>query len=178
MIPFLFFQPHQIGMTWQYNIEWHQGRRRHQRYQTGNGSNSTGSYIQLQPQQTQQRKSIVVVTSKPRSQMEDSLISVKGWTNFEMASNIHFANKEDVDFPRNGTQAKNEAKNMQKGPLAIYAQVLRGKSPILKAKVMATITVEQTNGSSITLSPIQLYDNGFGGEFSFNFHYFKHKCMV
>ena len=56
-------QPHQIGMTWQYTIEWH-----------GNAASDSLNFS------NGLRKSIVVVTSKPRSQLEDTLITVKSWT--------------------------------------------------------------------------------------------------
>lgn len=106
-------QPNQIGMTWQYTIEWH----------------DTGA----------NRKSIVVVTSKPRSQSEASLISIKAWTSalFE-------------DDP---------------AKIVLYAQVLRGDSPVIGAKVMASVVLESTNnGSVVTLSPVRLHDNGYGGK--------------
>lgn len=100
-------------MTWQYTIEWH----------------DTGA----------NRKSIVVVTSKPRSQSEASLISIKAWTSalFE-------------DDP---------------AKIVLYAQVLRGDSPVIGAKVMASVVLESTNnGSVVTLSPVRLHDNGYGGK--------------
>lgn len=111
------FQPNQIGMTWQYSIEWH----------------DTSSLLL-----DSSRKSIVMVTSKPRSQSEKELIRVEAWvTGNDPLSRV------------------------------LAAQVLRGDSPVIGAKVMATITLESTsNGSIVTLPPIRLHDNGFGGKHS------------
>lgn len=99
-------------MTWKYTIEWHE---------TSPESN---------------RKSIVLVTSKPRSQEENQLISVRAWTSLN--------SKEIV----------------------LSAQVLKGdSSPVIGAKVMATVTLESTNnGTIVTLPPIRLHDNGYGGK--------------
>ena len=98
-------------MTWQYTIEWH------------------GSALA-------NRKSIVIVTSKPRSQSEDTLIKVKTWTS-------------------------------QTSPIVLFAQVLRGDSPVIGAKVMASVTLESSNNDSlVTLSPVRLHDNGYGGKIS------------
>ena len=109
----LLLQPNQIGMTWQYTIEWHSG-------QVSALSNSN-------------RKSIVIVTSKPRSQTESTLIKVKTWTSQQ--SNI------------------------------LFAQVLRGDSPVIGAKVMASVMLESSNNDSlVTLSPVRLHDNGYGGK--------------
>lgn len=102
-------------MTWQYAIEWHE---------MANAN----------------RKSIVVVTSKPRSQSESGLISIKAWTSaiFEDPAKI-----------------------------VLFAQVLRGDSPVIGAKVMASVVLESTNnGSVVTLSPVRLHDNGYGGKLS------------
>ncbi len=58
-------------MTWQYNIEWHGNG-------AAGGSGSSAGLLGLGSNGL--RKSIVVVTSKPRSQLEDSLITVSAWT--------------------------------------------------------------------------------------------------
>ncbi len=106
-------------MTWQYTIEWHE---------TSSSSIDTS------------RKSIVMVTSKPRSQFEDQLISVRAWT-----SVLH--------------------ENSSPFELVLAAQVLKGDSPVIGAKVMATVTLESTNNDSVvTLPPIRLHDNGYGGK--------------
>ena len=99
-------------MTWQYTIEWH-----------GNAAALSNS----------NRKSIVIVTSKPRSQTESTLIKVKTWTSQQ--SHI------------------------------LFAQVLRGDSPVIGAKVMASVRLESSNNDSlVTLSPVRLHDNGYGGK--------------
>ena len=112
-------QPNQIGMTWQYTIEWHDT--------SSHGINS-------------HRKSIVVVTSKPRSQSEKQLIQIKTWTSKpEMAENP--------------------------AEIVLFARVMRGDSPVIGAKVMASVSLESTNNASVvTLSPVRLHDNGYGGE--------------
>ena len=48
-------------------------------------------------------------------------------------------------------------------PLAIYAQIIKGSSPVLKADVTVTITVtKELDGSGNTLK-LQLLDDGSGG---------------
>ena len=107
------FQPNQIGMTWQYSIEWH----------------TTHS---------NRNESTVMVTSKPRSQSEADLISVKAWTS-------------------RGKQSEN-------AKIVLYAQVLRGDSPIIGAKVLANVKLESIkNGTVEHLPSIRLQDNGYGG---------------
>ena len=54
-------------MTWQYTIEWHDTS-------SSNSGNSGQAGI------NSNSKSIVMVSSKPRSQSEKQLISVKAWT--------------------------------------------------------------------------------------------------
>jgi hypothetical protein len=110
-------------MTWQYTIEWH---------------SIVGS---------SNRKSIVVVNSKPRSQMEKTLITLQTWTS-SLPKSLN-----------NGTQMDHHHH------VVLYAQVLRGDSPVIGARVMASVTLESTNnGSVVTLSPVRLHDNGYGGE--------------
>ena len=112
-------------MTWQYTIEWHD---------TSTGGKS-GIIIS-------NRKSIVMVTSKPRSKKESNLITVKAWT----------------------TQSSDANDDADPAKIAVHAQVLRGDSPVIGAKVMASVTLESTNnGSLVTLSPVRLHDNGYGG---------------
>ena len=49
--------------------------------------------------------------------------------------------------------------------IILAAQVLKGDSPVIGAKVMATVTLESTNnGTVVTLPPIRLHDNGYGGK--------------
>ena len=111
-------------MTWQYSIEWH----------------STHS---------NRNESIVVVTSKPRSQSEKDLIRVKAWT----SSQKHSEN------------AKNHS---EKAKIVLFVQVLRGDSPIIGAKVVAAIKLEsiKDNGTTVEYLPsVNLQDNGYGGKF-------------
>lgn len=87
------------------------------------------------------KKNIAIVTSKPRSQKDGNIISVSAWTNLD-----------------------DNATNETSIPLAIYAKVSRGDGPVVDARVSVIVTIEQTNGSVITMSPIRLLDNGYGGE--------------
>ena len=110
-------------MTWQYSIEWH----------------STHS---------NRNESIVVVTSKPRSQSEKDLIRVKAWT----SSQKH---------PENAKSHHSET-----AKIVLLVQVLRGDSPIIGAKVVAAIKLESmTNNGTIVeyLPSVNLQDNGYGG---------------
>ncbi len=59
-------QADQLGTSWQYNIEWHNGGKR-RRQQVGYEFAAA-------------RKNFVMVTSKPRSRDADDLIDVKTWT--------------------------------------------------------------------------------------------------
>ena len=51
--------------------------------------------------------------------------------------------------------------NSQK-PLAIYAQVIKGPSPVLNADVTVTITVTKPDGNGNTFN-LRLVDDGSGG---------------
>ena len=73
--------------------------------------------------------------------------------------NVTYTHK---NLENNNTVLLKEVKGEME-PLAIYTQVLRGASPILKAKVMLTIEVEQANGSIVTLPALKLNDDGYGG---------------
>ena len=53
--------------------------------------------------------------------------------------------------------------NSQK-PLAIYAQVIKGPSPVLNADVTVTITVTKPDGNGNTFN-LRLVDDGSGGMF-------------
>ena len=49
--------------------------------------------------------------------------------------------------------------------IVLFARVMRGDSPVIGAKVMASVSLESTNNVSVvTLSPVRLHDNGYGGE--------------
>ena len=112
------FQPAQMGMNWRYSIEWF-------------------------PTSSRTRKSIVIVTSKPRTRDESELVSVKVWTD------------RDQDGDRKITGEK---------PLAIFASVSKGGAPVIEAKVTLDVEVENENGTIFALLPIHLLDNGLGGE--------------
>jgi hypothetical protein len=122
-------------MTWQYTIEWHQPR----------DANVDGDAARRDVS----RKNIVTVTSKPRSQMESSLITLKTWTS---ASGLNKTAEANATVPEDFR------------PLAVFAQVLKGGLPVLEARVMMTVAVELGNGSVVELSPVEMYDDGFGGE--------------
>ena len=132
-------------MTWQYTIEWHQPRDVSDA-QKGDASNK-------------QRKNIVTVTSKPRSQMESSLITVTTWTSNSIVNATLRSEESDAKNVTMTTTADREFE-----PLSVFAQVLRGGSPVLGARVLMTVEIEQANGSVHTLSPVPLSDDGFGGK--------------
>ena len=46
-------------------------------------------------------------------------------------------------------------------PLAVYAKLTQGQSPVLDAQIFLEINVRLLNGSVVNLT---LIDNGFGGE--------------
>ena len=82
--------------------------------------------------------SFVMVTSKPRSQSEQDLIRVKAWTS-----------------------AKHKSEDAK---IVLYAQVLRGTSPLIGAKVIASVKLQSMNNGSVEfLPPVRLHDNGYGG---------------
>ena len=140
----LFLQPNQIGMTWQYTIEWHDT--------SSHGINS-------------HRKSIVVVTSKPRSQSEKQLIQIKTWTSSSTASSSHNDDNDKIMAGNSNTDTTNNDNNNNPAEIVLFAQVMRGDSPVIGAKVMASVSFESTNNASVvTLSPVRLHDNGYGGE--------------
>ncbi len=86
--------------------------------------------------------------------MESSLITVTTWTSNSI---LNATRSEESD-------AKNVTLDREFEPLSVYAQVLRGGSPVLGARVMMTVEIEQANGSVHTLSPVPLSDDGFGGK--------------
>ena len=144
--PFVFlFQPHQIGMTWQYTIEWHQSR---------DASDIASDIVKSSDTTKSNRKNIVTVTSKPRSQMESSLITVTTWTSNSIVNTTRLESINNATLPDGDLEQ----------PLSVFAQVLRGGSPILGARVMLTVEIELGNGSVVLLSPVQLSDDGFGGK--------------
>ena len=88
--------------------------------------------------------------------MESSLITVTTWTSNSILNAT--ARSEESDA-KNVTTADREYE-----PLSVFAQVLRGGSPVLGARVLMTVEIEQSNGSVQTLSPVPLSDDGFGGK--------------
>ena len=124
-------------MTWQYTIEWHQPR-------------DATSDADAPKRDVASRKNIVMVTSKPRSQMESSLITVATWTS------LTSLNKSDEN---NSTFQVDDFR-----PLAVFAQVLKGSNPVVGGRVMMTVEIELGNGSAVALPPVQLFDDGYGGE--------------
>lgn len=154
-------------MTWQYDIEWHHGGNRRTRHRTRNISTSTS---QEENKTDNNRMNVVVISSKPRSQIAGNLVTTHAWTSLmeEEEDNIRLKpviqNAKNINITHFNTTILYEDENRRR-PLVIYAQVLRGASPILKAKVMLKVTVEQTNGSNVKFPTIELHDNGYGGEF-------------
>ena len=51
----------------------------------------------------------------------------------------------------------------QTKPLAVFAKLTQGESPVLNALIDLEVTVELKNGSIVTLPKMPLIDNGFGG---------------
>lgn len=111
-----FGDPAQMGMNWRYSIEWF-------------------------PTSSRTRKSIVIVTSKPRTREESELVSVKVWTNRD----------QDDDTKITGDK-----------PLAIFASVTMGGGAVIDADVTLEVEVENENGTIFALSPFRLLDNGLG----------------
>ena len=105
-------------MNWQYEIDWF-------------------------PTRSVTRKSIVTITSRPRSRDEIDLVSVKVWT--------------DRDGVGDG-----QIRGVK--PLAIFTSVTIGRRPVIGARVACDVQVENENGTIYALLPFQLLDNGLGGE--------------
>ena len=177
-------------MTWQYDIEWHNGGNRIERHRTiidlstsprermeGGKKKEHSDITNFSPNyEGNTRMNVVVVTSKPRSQTAGNLITTHTWTSMMEKEDT----KQATPFPnilrnKNITYSHQNLENkstilfdeqrMEMKPLAIYTQVLRGASPILKSKVVVSIIVEQTNGSMVRLPSLELKDNGYGGKY-------------
>ena len=114
-------------MEWKYNIEWHNGRI---------SSNKNSNFVNS--------KSIVIVTSKSRSQREDSLLKIETW----VGTNSN-----------NGTNA--------------YARVTRGQNgdPVVAAEVKLEVQIGPN--SHLKLAPIRMVDNGHGGKKTQAKHFLK-----
>lgn len=147
------FQPQQIGMSWQYVIEWHRGPKS---YFESTSQEAVVGAASLPA--AAGSKNVVVVTSKPRTQTEHELISVESWTNFDHVRATS----------TNGTKG---------GHLAIYAKLQRGNSPIQGARVTASLVVQHINGSHLQFEPLELDDNGYGGR-SLNTTTNQHQCCA
>ena len=87
------------------------------------------------------RKNIIFVESKPRDSGTFGLVNVDAWINSDETDDAITADQ----------------------PLAIYASVKRGNSPVLNAKVAVLMEVVMRNGSTTAYGPLELYDNGSGG---------------
>ena len=109
----LLLQPDLLGRKWFYSIKWSQ----------------TGSRT---------RKSIVTVSSKPRTRDENQLVRINSWTSHDRG----------IDVSQ---------------PLAVFAQVHLGSSPVINASVLLDVEVENENGTIFALLPIIMQDNGRGG---------------
>ena len=119
---------------------------------------------------------VVVVTSKPRSQTAGNLITTHTWTSLMEKEdtkqpkispnnfrNINITYSHQNDDNNSTILYDGEKEETEMKPLVIYTQVLRGSSPIFKAKVILSVIVEQANGSTIVLQPMELKDDGYGG---------------
>ena len=87
------------------------------------------------------RKNIIFVETKPRDSGTFGLVNVDAWINSDETDDAITADQ----------------------PLAIYASVKRGNSPVLNAKVAVIMEVVMRNGSTTAYGPLELYDNGSGG---------------
>ena len=81
----------------------------------------------------------MIVTSKPRVTDKEQLVNVKVWTRHEESWN--------------GSQ-----------PLAVFAEVNIGHSPVINASLYLHVDVENDNGTIFSMLPVQMMDNGSGGE--------------
>ncbi len=99
-------------------------------------------FIEWYPGGSPDQRSLVKLTSQPRYGEDDILLDV--WTNSDSPSDLVTSQH----------------------PLAVYAQIIKGSSPVLKADVKVEISVKMPNG---TTNPIvvDLYDNGNGGKINF-----------
>ena len=80
----------------------------------------------------------MVITSKPRVRTQDFHVEV--WSNSHSASDIVTSQH----------------------PLALFARITKGSSPVLDARVSIEVYVSTPNGTS-DLQTLGLFDNGNGG---------------
>ena len=175
-------------MTWQYDIEWHNGGNRKERQRTIIDLSTSNSRERMEGGKEHNdmtnsspnyegntKMNIVVVTSKPRSQTAGNLITTHTWTSLMEKEDTkqptpipNILRNKNISYTHQSLETNNtilfEDDNIENKPLVIYTQVLRGASPILKAKVMLTIIVEQENGSIVTLPSFEMKDDGYGGK--------------
>ena len=177
-------------MTWQYDIEWHNGGNRKERHRTLIDLSTSNSRERMEGGNKKEqsdmtnsspnyggntRMNVVVVTSKPRSQTAGNLITTHTWTSMMEKEDTkqptpypNILRNKNISYTHQNLETNNTIpfaeERIEMKPLAIYTQVLRGASPILKAKVMLTIIVEQANGSIVTLPSFELKDDGYGGK--------------
>ena len=88
----------------------------------------------------QTRDNVVLVRSKPSDVSTKGLLKLTAWTNMQPKDLV--------------THVK---------PLAVFAKLTQGESPVLDALIDLEVTVELKNGSIVTLPKMPLIDNGFGG---------------
>ena len=100
--------------------------------------------IEWYPGGSADQSSLVQLTSFPRYGEDDIFVHV--WTNADSPSDIVTSQK----------------------PLAIYAQVIKGSSPVLRADVTLDITVTRPDGSGNQFN-LRLKDDGSGGRSSGQF---------
>ena len=95
--------------------------------------------IEWYPGGSADQSSLVQLTSFPRYGEDDIFVHV--WTNADSPSDIVTSQK----------------------PLAIYAQVIKGSSPVLRADVTVDIRVTQPDSGSGNHFSLRLKDDGSGG---------------
>ena len=98
--------------------------------------------IEWYPGGSSDQRSLVKMTSQPRFGEDDIVVHI--WSNSHLSQDIV---------------------NSQK-PLAIYAQVIKGPSPVLNADVTVTITVTKPDGNGNTFN-LRLVDDGSGGMYRY-----------
>ena len=92
----------------------------------------------------------MTVTSKPRTRDENQLVRIDSWTSHDRG----------IDVSQ---------------PLAVFAQVHLGSSPVINASVLLDVEVENENGTIFALLPIIMQDNGRGG--NANYYSFGQKVL-
>ena len=96
-------------------------------------------YIEWYPGGSAEQKSLIKLTSQPRYGEDDIVVQI--WSNSYSPSDIVSSQH----------------------PLAIYAQVIKGPSPVLNADVRLEVTVTKPDGSGDQFA-MTLKDDGSGGK--------------